>query len=166
MKKNDEKTLLNASPSMWRNRPIRFVLLVGLILVGVYLYYQLEALNTKWSLGIPAWALPNPGLIVAGISGLRLLAWWINSISTKLVVTSKKVMRSTGLIARQVIQIRHGNIQNVYFKQSIFQRLMGCGVVGFSSSGEADIEIVVNGIRNPSQIVSQIQSILDRDGQA
>ena len=157
-----EETLLKVSPSLWRNEPVRFAFHIAFILLGLFLYVAREDLNSEFALGIPDDALPFPGLIIASIAALKLLVWWIKSISTRLVVTTKQVVRYEGILSRHMVQMRHGNIQNVYVKQSVFQRLMGCGVVGFSSAGQSDVEIVVDGIPNPTNVASRIQTILDR----
>lgn len=158
-----EVKLLSVSPSMFRGKPIRFMSNIAFIILGLILSAARKKLNEDLQLQLPEFLLPVPGVLITGIASLYFLRWWIKSITTRLVVTSKKVVRYEGLIARHMIQMRHSNIQNVYIKQGVFQRLMGCGIIGLSSSGQANVEIVVEGIPHPGRVVAQIQEILNKD---
>ncbi len=158
---DNETKLLTVSPSMFRNHPLRFSLILAAVVLGIYIYLERDQLNASWKIGIPEEALPIPGLLIAGLAALKLLVWWIRSATTRLVVTTKQIVRHEGILARYMVQMRHENVQNIYVKQTILQRLMNCGIVGFSSSGQADVEIVVEGIPDPKRIAAKIQEILD-----
>lgn len=161
-----EKTLLSVTPSMFRNRPISFLLHVAFIVIGLVLLFGDDWIRRRWSLQIDSSVLRGIGMVVLVVTGFKFGLWWIKSVTTRLIVTTNNVARHEGLISRHNVKMRHANIQNHYVKQSVFQRIMGCGAVGFSSSGQAGVEIVVDGIPHPNRVAERIQQILDSSDSA
>jgi uncharacterized membrane protein YdbT with pleckstrin-like domain len=99
-----EGVLYTAHPSMFRNRPISFLLCVA---------------------AIPAWGL---GLVV-------LLIWWFRTLGTTLIVTDRRTVLRRGLFSKYTSEVMHRDVRNVQLGQTSFQRILGVGAVGISSSG-------------------------------
>lgn len=96
-------------------------------------------------------------LTPVGIGLLILLAWWLTCRCTTLTVTTERTIERTGILSRNTNEVRHADVRNVQVTQAFFQRMFGVGNIGISSAGQADVEIVVAGIRNPQEIADLIR---------
>jgi membrane protein YdbS with pleckstrin-like domain len=143
-----EATLYEASPSMFRNRPLLF--LAGLLL-PVWLIYQGSRIG-----GDPA--LVGAGIALIPVLALVYLVWWLSCRATRLTVTERKITLRRGLLGRDLNEVRHVDVRNVRLRQGLFQRLLGVGGIAISTSGQSDIEVEVTGLPNPHRI----REIIDR----
>lgn len=91
-------------------------------------------------------------LCVVGVGIVLLVAWWLRTLSTTLVVTTEKTMLRRGIFSKFENEVYHENVRNVQTRQTFFQRMMGVGYIGISSSGQAGMEIEVNGIPDPDRV--------------
>ena len=89
-------------------------------------------------------------LVVVGL--IILFIWYLRSRATKLTVTTEQSTLRRGLFSKYTNDVFHENVRNIIVRQSMFQRMMGTGYVGISSSGQSDIEIEVNGIPDPDLV--------------
>lgn len=89
-------------------------------------------------------------LVVVGL--IILFIWYLRSRATKLTVTTEQSTLRRGLFSKYTNDVFHENVRNIIVRQSMFQRIMGTGYVGISSSGQSDIEIEVNGIPDPDLV--------------
>jgi len=90
-------------------------------------------------------SLAGVGLIVLGI-------WYLRTRATTLVVTNEQTTLRKGLLSKYTNDVFHSNVRNIIVRQTFFQRLMGVGYVGISSSGQSGIEIEINGIPDPERV--------------
>ena len=139
--------IFTVSPVMIRNRPVFFLFLILALSLGVYFI-----LTSQFVL---------VGYLLLAVTSLSFLRWWLQTVTTRLEITSTNVLKHQGLIALSSVQMRHSNIQNTYVRQTAFQRIMGVGDVGFSSAGEGGVEVVVSGIKAPRKVKDQIERLLD-----
>jgi uncharacterized membrane protein YdbT with pleckstrin-like domain len=87
------------------------------------------------------------------IVGLIILAvWYLKTRATMLTVTNEQTTLRKGLLSKYTNDVFHSNVRNIIVRQSFFQRMMGVGYVGISSSGQSGIEIEVNGIPEPERV--------------
>ena len=117
---NEEVTLYDENPSMFRNRPVEFIVALVLCLVVV-------------------------GLIV-------FLLWWMRCKGTQLTVTNERTTLRRGILSKSITEVWHQDVRNVQLDQTFFQRLLGVGSLGISSSGQAGLEISVSGIPDPERV--------------
>jgi uncharacterized membrane protein YdbT with pleckstrin-like domain len=78
------------------------------------------------------WACYIPGIIllpVFGIGLLLLLSAWIQTVTTELAVTTKRVISKRGLISRQTVELNLAKVEAIGVDQSIFGRMFGYGTV-------------------------------------
>ena len=117
---NEEKTLYQENPSMFRNRPVEFVVnvLLCLIVVGFILFF----------------------------------VWWLRCKGTTLTVTNKRTILRRGILSKSITEVWHRDVRNVQLDQTFFQRILGVGQVGISSSGQSGLEISVTGIPDPDLV--------------
>ena len=91
-------------------------------------------------------------LIPFGIGALILLVWWIRCLGISLVVTDKRVTLRRGLLSKATNDVLIADIRNVKIEQSMWQRIFGVGKVAVSTSGQADMEIEVQGLPAPERV--------------
>jgi uncharacterized membrane protein YdbT with pleckstrin-like domain len=89
-------------------------------------------------------------LVVIGI--ILLLVWYLQTRGTTLTVTTEQTTLRRGILSRTTNDVFHENVRNIIARQSFFQRMMGTGYIGISSSGQSGIEIEVSGIPDPDRI--------------
>ena len=86
------------------------------------------------------------------------LSVWLVCISTKLTITSKKVILWRGIFSRTEFELLHSHIQSVIIHQGFLQRLVGAGSIQIASaatSGGAAVFAIA--FRNPDLIKKMIQ---------
>jgi uncharacterized membrane protein YdbT with pleckstrin-like domain len=143
-----ERVILSLQETMVRNNPVMFVFLLCLVFVP------------------PAAAVVDPAVhefqvpiaVCSVMSSLCLLSWWLRCLGTKLVVTDRRTILRRGIFGKSTNEVMHIHVRNIRIRQSLFQRLTRVGEIGISSSGQADIEIFVEGIPNPYDV----KSIIDK----
>ena len=91
-------------------------------------------------------------LIPFGIGALILLVWWIRCLGTSLVVTDRRVTLRRGLLSKATNDVLIADIRNVKIEQTMGQRIFGVGKVAVSTSGQADMEIEVQGLPAPERV--------------
>lgn len=100
----------------------------------------------------PIWFIVCVLLCAIGVGFILLLVWYLQTLSTTLIVTNEQTTLRKGLLSKNTNDVFHENVRNIQVKQSFFQRLMGVGYVGISSSGQSGLEIEVNGIPDPDRV--------------
>ncbi len=83
---------------------------------------------------------------------IRRLVWWLTSY---FVVTSDRLIHREGWIAKHSFEIPLEAINDVRFKQGIFERIIGAGTLVVQSASEAGRE-EFKAIRNPEDVQKTI----------
>lgn len=91
-------------------------------------------------------------LSLVGVGLIIFLVWYLKSRATQLTVTNEQTTLRRGILSKQTNDVFHSNVRNIIVRQSFFQRMMGTGYVGISSSGQSGIEIEINGIPDPERV--------------
>ena len=91
-------------------------------------------------------------ILFYGLGLIFLLFWWFRCWATSLVVTDQRVTLMQGILSKYTNDVLIADIRNVRVGQNIFQRLFGVGNVALSTSGQADMEIAVNGLPDPQRV--------------
>lgn len=91
-------------------------------------------------------------LIPFGIGALMLLVWWIRCLGTTLIVTDERLTLRRGILSKATNDVLIADIRNVKIEQTMWQRIFGVGSVAVSTSGQADMEIEVDGVPAPERI--------------
>ncbi len=83
--------------------------------------------------------------------GWRYLVW----TSTMFVLTSDRIVSRRGVLSKQGVEIPLERVNTVFFKQSVFERMLGSGDLAIESAGERGTESFSN-IRKPSVVQKEI----------
>jgi uncharacterized membrane protein YdbT with pleckstrin-like domain len=146
-------TKMSIKPSMWRNAPIRFGVLMLLTIVGVVL---VVAGQGQADHGVKN-GVALIGAIIGGLPVLGLLRWYVRCLGTRLIVADNRVTLRRGILSRRTNEIRLADIRNITVDQSTLQRLFGVGTIGISSAAQSGVEIMVEGIPHPQEVADRIR---------
>src|SRR5436190_2006354 len=122
--------------------------LIGSFLLGILVYQNSDNAGIGTGLRFLIAALI---VFCVGWFIVRYLKW----ISTQFVVTNDRVIHRVGVISKRGIEIPLERINTVFFKQGIFERMIGAGDLGIESAGERGIETFED-VRKPSVVQNEI----------
>lgn len=108
-----------------------------------------EGKISKWSLFhiYCAAVIFGVSIICLPISAMLLLYAYLKIRSTEMGITSKRVIRKSGVIMRDTSEIRLSKVESVSVKQGFLGRMFGYGDVIISGSGGNDA--VMKGVKDP-----------------
>jgi len=140
----DEELVLDLRPHWWYLFPFVSVLVV-VIALGIVTVTGLD--EYEWLRYVAALAL------LAALIGftIRYAIW----TTTNFVLTSDRLVSRRGVLAKSGIEIPLERINTVFFRQSIFERMIGCGDLTIESAGERGTEAFSN-IRKPDMVQREI----------
>jgi membrane protein YdbS with pleckstrin-like domain len=116
-----------------------------------------EGKISKWSLFHIYCAAVIFGLsiICLPISAALLLYAYLKIRSTEMGITSKRVIRKSGVIMRDTSEIRLNKVESVSVKQGFLGRIFGYGDVIISGSGGNNA--VMKGVKDPLAFRNKVQ---------
>lgn len=147
-----ETVALDLRPHWWyfsRNIFTGIPLLVVLVLV-----LQLGPGTPRTVLG---WMVGVVSFVWAGWLVLKYFQWTM----TYFVVTSRRVVFRTGVIAKKGVEIPLERINNINFHQRIIDRIIGAGDLGIESAGK-DGQTHFDFIRHPDGVQHEIYRQMER----
>jgi uncharacterized membrane protein YdbT with pleckstrin-like domain len=139
---DSEDIVLDLHPHWWFFAPPLFAL-IGSIILGILV----AAGSVDW-LTIPI------GVLILGCLvwfGLRYARW----ITTNFVVTTDRLIYRHGVLAKHGIEIPLDRVNTVFFRQSIFERMVGSGDLVIESAGEMGRQAFSN-VNHPSAVQNEI----------
>jgi uncharacterized membrane protein YdbT with pleckstrin-like domain len=102
-------------------------------------------------------------LIVLVIIGLTVLIGFLMRVATTYTITDRRLNIKRGIISREVQETRLERVQNVNYKQSLYQRLMQIGDVDFDTAAGDDYNFVFAGVADPSDVVHRVDQATGAD---
>lgn len=140
-----EQRVMLVRPAVYRSRPLLALLLALLVVGGI-------AVGSLAFGGVVTAPAGIPAFIGAGICLLILLGWKASRLDAALEVTTKRTVERIGFFSKRTTEVMHDDIRNVQINQSFFDRLLGIGELGISSSAQDGIEIVMRHVPDPEKI--------------
>jgi uncharacterized membrane protein YdbT with pleckstrin-like domain len=95
-------------------------------------------------------------LIVLVIIAVTVLIGFIKRVATTYTITDRRLNIKRGIISREVQETRLERVQNVNYKQSVYQRAMQIGDVDFDTAAGDDYNFVFYGVADPSDVVHSV----------
>jgi uncharacterized membrane protein YdbT with pleckstrin-like domain len=117
---------------------------IGAVLVGFWLISKFD--------GVVNWVILAGMAILLMAYPLRRLIWWLTSY---FVVTSDRLIHREGWIAKRSMEIPLEAINDVRFKQGVFERIIGAGTLVVQSASESGRE-EFKAIRSPEDVQKTI----------
>jgi uncharacterized membrane protein YdbT with pleckstrin-like domain len=136
---DNEEVALDLHPHWWFFAPPLFALLGAVVLGGLLAF----GTDVSW-LQVPAGVLILACLLWFAV---RYARW----VTTNFVVTSDRLIYRHGVLAKHGIEIPLDRVNTVFFRQSIFERMVGSGDLVIESAGEMGRQAFSN-VRNPSAV--------------
>ena len=138
----DEQVLFQGHPS-WR------------AILGFYLKGLLIAVV----LGIVAkliWGGAATFLVVLAVLVLTVAVGFFKRVTTTYTITNRRLNIRRGIVSREVQETRLERVQNVNYRQSLYQRLMQIGDVDFDTAAGDDYNFVFTGVADPGEVVHAV----------
>jgi uncharacterized membrane protein YdbT with pleckstrin-like domain len=145
-----EQVIFEGHPS-WRailGFYLKGVVVIGAVVVLIVLYGN--TIGDDVSNSAVAIALIGGAAIVALVGFLRRIA-------TRYTITNRRLHIKHGMISRNVQETKIERVQDVNYRQSMFQRLMQIGDVDFdTAASDPDGDFVFAGVAQPEQVVDKV----------
>jgi uncharacterized membrane protein YdbT with pleckstrin-like domain len=95
-------------------------------------------------------------LIVLVIIALTVVIGFIKRVATTYTITNRRLNIKRGIISREIQETRLERVQNVNYRQSVYQRVMQIGDVDFDTAATDDYNFVFVGVADPSEVVHRV----------
>ncbi|MEX2105473.1 MAG: PH domain-containing protein [Solirubrobacterales bacterium] len=102
-------------------------------------------------------------LIVLVIIALTVLIGFVKRVATTYTITNRRLNIKRGIISREIQETRLERVQNVNYRQSVYQRLMQIGDVDFDTAASDDYNFVFNGVADPGDVVHAVDQATGAD---
>jgi uncharacterized membrane protein YdbT with pleckstrin-like domain len=139
----DEQLIFQGHPS-WRA-------ILGFYLKGVLLAAVLGAIAKLFDA-----ASGTVFLIVLVVIALTVLVGFVKRVATTYTITNRRLNIKRGIVSREVQETRLERVQNVNYRQSVYQRVMQIGDVDFDTAATDDYNFVFVGVADPSEVVHRV----------
>jgi len=139
---DNEDIVLDLHPHWWFFAPPMFALIGAIVLGGLV------------AVGSVDWLQIPIGVLILGCLvwfGLRYSRW----ITTNFVVTTDRLIYRHGVLAKHGIEIPLDRVNTVFFRQSVFERIVGSGDLVIESAGEMGRQAFSN-VRHPSAVQNEV----------
>ncbi len=142
------RALYRRHPSMFRNRPVFFILLWLLLIAG---YAGFTGSND------PSF------LLLSAASFIVLFFWWVKCRRITLTLTPNGIIYRKGIIAKHTNEISHSHVRLIKIDQGIMQRVLNVGTISIASAGSAEVEIAISGMPNPEKIKRIVEANKEKE---
>ncbi|MET0305314.1 MAG: PH domain-containing protein [Solirubrobacterales bacterium] len=95
-------------------------------------------------------------LIVLVVIGITVLVGFVKRVATVYTITDRRLNIKRGIVSREVQETRLERVQNVNYRQSVYQRIMQIGDVDFDTAATDDYNFVFAGVADPTDVVHQV----------
>jgi len=95
-------------------------------------------------------------LVVLVIVGLTVLVGFVKRVATTYTITDRRLNIKRGIVSREVQETRLERVQNVNYRQSVYQRVMQIGDVDFDTAATDDYNFVFVGVADPADVVHSV----------
>jgi uncharacterized membrane protein YdbT with pleckstrin-like domain len=96
-------------------------------------------------------------LIVLVVIGVTVLVGFIKRVATVYTITDRRLNIKRGIVSREVQETRLERVQNVNYRQSVYQRVMQIGDVDFDTAATDETnDFIFSGVANPEDVVHRV----------
>jgi uncharacterized membrane protein YdbT with pleckstrin-like domain len=121
--------------------------------------FYLKGIVVAFVIGVIVKLLASSGSAVAAvvvIIALTVLIGFVKRVATTYTITNRRLNIKRGIISREIQETRLERVQNVNYRQSVYQRLMQIGDVDFDTAATDDYNFVFVGVANPAEVVHRV----------
>lgn len=95
-------------------------------------------------------------LIVLAAIALTVLIGFVKRVATTYTITNRRLNIRRGIVSREIQETRLERVQNVNYRQSVYQRIMQIGDVDFDTAATDDYNFVFSGVADPDEVVHRV----------
>jgi len=96
-------------------------------------------------------------LVVLVVIGITVIAGFVKRVATTYTITSRRLNIKRGILSREIQETRLERVQNVNYRQSVYQRIMQIGDVDFDTAATDDNnDFIFSGVANPGEVVHRV----------
>ena len=124
-------------------------------ILGFYLKGVLVAIV----LGVIAKLIDGNGtafLVILVVIAATVLIGFVKRVATTYTITDRRLNIKRGIVSREIQETRLERVQNVNYRQSVYQRLMQIGDVDFDTAATDDYNFVFAGVADPADVVHAV----------
>jgi uncharacterized membrane protein YdbT with pleckstrin-like domain len=121
--------------------------------------FYLKGILVAVILGVIAKLVSGNGATVAVVVvviALTVLIGFIKRVATTYTITNRRLNIKRGIISREIQETRLERVQNVNYRQSVYQRIMQIGDVDFDTAATDDYNFVFVGVADPAEVVHRV----------
>jgi uncharacterized membrane protein YdbT with pleckstrin-like domain len=128
--------------------------------------FYLKGVVVAIVLGVIAKLLDGNGsafLVILVVIALTVVVGFVKRVATTYTITNRRLNIKRGIVSREIQETRLERVQNVNFRQSVYQRLMQIGDVDFDTAATDDYNFVFVGVADPQQVVHSVDQATGTD---
>ena len=95
-------------------------------------------------------------LVILVVLALTLAIGFFKRVATTYTITNRRLNIKRGIVSKEVQETRLERVQNVNYRQSVYQRLMQIGDVDFDTAASDDYNFVFVGVADPGEVVHAV----------
>ena len=95
-------------------------------------------------------------IVILAVIALTVLIGFVKRVATTYTITNRRLNIKRGIISREIQETRLERVQNVNYRQSVYQRIMQIGDVDFDTAATDDYNFVFTGVANPGEVVHDV----------
>jgi uncharacterized membrane protein YdbT with pleckstrin-like domain len=121
--------------------------------------FYLKGVVVAIVLGVVAKLLGGDGtafLVILVVIVLTVAIGFVKRVATTYTITNRRLNIKRGIVSREIQETRLERVQNVNFRQSVYQRLMQIGDVDFDTAATDDYNFVFVGVADPADVVHRV----------
>lgn len=108
---------------------------------------------------LPGWT-GYAALVLVGLALLWLVGRLLRWATTSTAVTTVRIVRRSGALARTGLEIRLDRVNGMAYRQTLFRRLLGCGDLLIETGGDGN-DIVFDFVPHPADVQSLVTAELN-----
>jgi uncharacterized membrane protein YdbT with pleckstrin-like domain len=128
--------------------------------------FYLKGLLIAVILGVIAKLVASDGtafLVILVALALTVVIGFVKRVATTYTITDRRLNIKRGIVSKEVQETRLERVQNVNYRQSVYQRLMQIGDVDFDTAASDDYNFVFVGVANPGEVVHKVDQATGAD---
>jgi uncharacterized membrane protein YdbT with pleckstrin-like domain len=102
------------------------------------------------------WGDSEAFLVILAVLAITVLIGFVKRVATTYTITNRRLNIKRGIISREIQETRLERVQNVNYRQSVYQRLMQIGDVDFDTAATDDYNFVFTGVADPGDVVHAV----------
>jgi uncharacterized membrane protein YdbT with pleckstrin-like domain len=94
--------------------------------------------------------------VVLVLIALTVLVGFVKRVATTYTITDRRLNIKRGIVSREIQETRLERVQNVNYRQTVYQRVMRIGDVDFDTAASDDYNFVFVGVAEPGDVVHRV----------